>query len=320
VIRVAVLDDYQNRAGELADWASLGPEAHVDFFQETIAPDARADTLAGYEVLVLMRERTALPRRVIEALPALRLVATTGMSNASVDLGCLSERGIPLVGTGGSRPAQGMSPACEVAWALIFAATKRVCVEDRAIRAGRWQLGLPSPLAGATLGLAGLGRLGAEMVAPARAFGMSVIAWSTNLTAQRAAEVGAELVTKEELLSRCDVLSIHLALGSRSRGLFKAADLASMKRTAVLVNTSRGPIVEEAALVEALTAGTIAAAGLDVYDREPLPADHPLRSMDNAVLLPHLGYVTEANFRTMYGQVVENIAAFVNGTPIRLIS
>jgi phosphoglycerate dehydrogenase-like enzyme len=320
VIRVAVLDDYQNRAGEFADWASLGPEVHVDFFQDTIAPDALADTLAEYEVLVLMRERTALPRRLIEALPALRLVATTGMSNASVDLAGLRERGIPMVGTGGSRPAKGVSPACEVAWALIFAATKRVPVEDRAIRAGKWQLGLPVPLAGSTLGLAGLGRLGAEMVAPARAFGMSVIAWSTNLTAQRAEEVGAEFVTKEELLARSDVLSIHLALSSRSRGLFKAPDLALMKRTAVLVNTSRGPIVEEAALLEALAAGTIAAAGLDVYDREPLPADHPLRSMDNAVLLPHLGYVTEANLRTMYGQVVENIAAFVNGAPIRVIT
>jgi phosphoglycerate dehydrogenase-like enzyme len=319
MIRVAVLDDYQGRAREFADWASLGPEVHVDYFQETIAPDARADTLAGYEVLVLMRERTALPRQLIEALPALRLVVTTGMGNASVDLACLRERGIPLAGTGGSRPAAGVSAASEVAWALIFAAAKRVSIEDRAMRAGKWQLGLPVPLAGATLGLAGLGRLGAEMVAPAKAFGMSVIAWSTNLTAERADEVGVGLVTKEELLRRSDVLSIHLVLGDRSRGLFKAADLALMKPTAVLVNTSRGPIVEESALVEALASGTIAAAGLDVYDQEPLPADHPLRSMDNAVVLPHLGYVTEANFREMYSQVVEDIAAFVNGAPIRLI-
>jgi phosphoglycerate dehydrogenase-like enzyme len=319
VIRVAVLDDYQNRARELADWASLGPEVRVDFFTETIPPDARAQALAGYEVLVLMRERTALPRRLIEALPALRLVVTTGMSNAAVDLACLRERGIPMTGTSVSRSARGVSPACEVAWALIFAAAKRVCVEDRAMRAGAWQAGLPAPLAGATLGLAGLGRLGAEMVAPARAFGMSVIAWSTNLTAQRAEEAGAEPVAKEELLGRSDVLSIHLALSDRSRGLFKAEDLALMKPTAVLVNTSRGPIVEEAALIGALAAGTIAAAGLDVYDQEPLPADHPLRSMDNAVLLPHLGYVTEANFRAMYGQAVGDIAAFVNGAPIRLI-
>ena len=320
MISVAVLDDYQNRARELADWASLGPEVHVDFFQETIAPDALAYTLAGYEVLVLMRERTAVPRTLIEALPALRLVVTTGTANASVDLACLRERGIPMAGTGGSRPGVGVSPASEVAWALIFAAAKRVSVEDRAMRAGGWQRGLPVRLAGATLGLAGLGRLGAEMVAPARAFGMSVIAWSTNLTAQRADEVGVGFVTKDELLRRSDVLSIHLVLSDRSRGLFTAADLALMKPTAVLVNTSRGPLVEEAALIEALAAGTIAAAGLDVYDHEPLPADHPLRSMDNAVLLPHLGYVTEANFRSMYGQVVENIAAFVNGAPIRLIT
>lgn len=266
-----------------------------------------------------MRERTALPRPLIEALPALRLVITTGMGNASVDLACLRERGIPMSGTGAVTPAQGLSPASEVAWALIFAAAKRVSIEDRAMRAGGWQVGLPVPLAGATLGLAGLGRLGAEMVAPAKAFGMEVVAWSANLTAERAEEVGAELVTKEGLLRRSDVLSIHLVLGDRSRGLFKADDLALMKRTAVLVNTSRGPIVEEAALVEALASGTIAAAGLDVYDREPLPADHPLRTMENAVLLPHVGYVTEENFRAMYGQAVEDIAAFIDGSPIRVI-
>ncbi|HEV2633667.1 MAG TPA: D-2-hydroxyacid dehydrogenase family protein [Actinocrinis sp.] len=318
--RVAVLDDYQGRAREYADWGSLGDDVDVEFFRSPIAEDALAETLAGFEILVLMRERTAFPRRVLERLPALRLVITTGMGNASVDLAYLRERGIPMAGTqGASAGAAGVSSTTEVAWALIFAATKRVTIEDRALRAGVWQRGLPGTLAGATLGLAGLGRLGSEMVGPARAFGMDVIAWSTNLSGERAAEVGVERVTKEELLRRSDVLSIHLVLGGRSRGLFGAADLAQMKRTAVVVNTSRGPIIDEAALVDALTSGTIAAAGLDVYDREPLPADHPLLKVENAVLLPHLGYANEATFRVMYGQVVEDIRAFLSGSPVRVI-
>lgn len=317
--RVAVLDDYQGRAHEYADWSSLGDEVEVTFFREPIADGALAATLADYQILVLMRERTAFPRQVLEQLPALRFVVTTGMGNASVDLAYLRERGIPMSGTQGARPESGVSSTAEVAWALIFATTKRVGVEDRAIRAGGWQLGLPTPLAGATLGLAGLGRLGSEMVAPARAFGMSVLAWSPNLSEERAAAAGVERVTKEELLRRSDVLSIHLVLGDRSRGLFTAADLALMKRTAVLVNTSRGPIVDEAALLGALASGTIAAAGLDVYDREPLPADHPLRAAENAVLLPHVGYANEDNFRVMYGHAVEDIRGFLSGAPVRLI-
>jgi phosphoglycerate dehydrogenase-like enzyme len=322
VTRVAVLDDYQRRASGFADWDSLGPGVDVVFFPERIDPAAIADTLADFDVLVLMRERTAFRRPLLERLPRLRLLVTTGMWNAAVDDAYLREAGVVYCGTGRSDagPTAGIPSTAEVAWALILAVCKRVTVEDRAVRAGSWQLDLPVNLAGTTLGLAGLGHLGSAMVGPARAFGMDVIAWSEHLTDERAAAVGARRVSKGELLSAADVLSIHLVLSDRTRGLFQAADLAMMKPTAVLVNTSRGPIVAEDALVEALRRRTIAGAGLDVYDTEPLPAGHPLATLDNVVLLPHLGYVSAAGFRQMYGQVVEDIAAFLAGSPIRTIS
>jgi phosphoglycerate dehydrogenase-like enzyme len=320
--RVAVLDDYQHRASGFADWAGLGPDVEVIFFHEPIAQADLAAALAGFDVLVLMRERTAFRRPVLERLPRLKLLITTGTRNASVDDGYLREAGVVYCGTGRSDggPTRGVPSTAEVAWALILATCKRVVAEDRAIRGGAWQLDLPVNLAGATLGLAGLGHLGSAMIGPARAFGMDVIAWSQNLTGERAASLGARRVSKAELLAGSDVLSIHLVLTDRTRGLFEAADLAQMKPTAVLVNTSRGPIVDEPALIEALRSKTIAAAGLDVYDTEPLPAGHPLTALDNVVLLPHLGYVSEAGFRQMYGQVVENIAAFLAGSPIRTIS
>jgi phosphoglycerate dehydrogenase-like enzyme len=285
--------------------------------------DTLAATLADFDVLVLMRERTAFPRPVLEALPKLKLLVTTGMRNASVDVGYLRERGVTVCGTGGvgggGAAARGVPSTAEVAWALILAVCKRVTIEDRAIRSGRWQLGMPVNLAGATLGLAGLGTLGAAMVGPAHAFGMDVIAWSDNLTDERAAAAGARRVSKTELLSRADVLSIHLVLSDRTRGLFQAADLALMKPTAVVINTSRGPIIDERALVDALRDRSIAGAGLDVYDREPLPAGHELTTLENVVLLPHLGYVSEPGFRHMYSQAVEDIAAFLSGSPIRTI-
>ncbi len=311
--RVAVLDDYLRRAASLADWAALDVE--VSFFHEPLDSEELVDALAGFDALVLMRERTAFPRSVLEQLPGLRLVVTTGMRNASLDVAYLRERGVVVCGTEGS----GTSTA-EVAWALILAVAKRVVAEDRALRTGRWQTGFPASLAGATLGLAGLGRLGSAMVPPARAFGMDVVAWSENLTDERAAEVGVERVSKDELLRRADVLSIHLVLSDRTRGLFGAAELAAMKPGAVLVNTSRGPIVDEAALVDALRAEAIAGAGLDVYDVEPLPAGHPLLALENVVLTPHLGYVTEAGFREMYRQAVEDIRAFLDGSPVRVVS
>ncbi len=319
--RVAVLDDYQRRAHGYADWASLGPDVDVVFFHEPIAQDVLAKTLAGFEVLVLMRERTAFARPVLEALPNLKLLVTTGMRNASVDIGYLNQRGVVVCGTGGpgGPPAPGLPSPAEVAWALILAVCKRVTIEDRTIRDGHWQLGVPTNLAGATLALAGLGHLGGAMVAPARAFGMDVIAWSQNLTDERAALSGVAKVSKAELLARADFLSVHLVLSDRTRGLFGASDLALMKPTAVLVNTSRGPIVDEDALIAALRHRVIAGAGLDVYDHEPLPAGHELTRLDNVVLLPHLGYVNETGLRQMYGQVVADIAAYRGGAPVRTI-
>ncbi len=325
MVRIAVLDDYQRRAHEFADWGSLGPEAEVQYFHEPIDESALADTLADFDVLVLMRERTAFPRTVLERLPKLALLVTTGMGNASVDVEYLVGRGVVVSGTGLSAPGAsaataGVPSTAEVAWALILALFKRVTTEDRALRAGRWQLELPSNLAGATLGLAGLGRLGAAMVGPAGAFGMEVIAWSENLTDERASAAGARRVSKRELLTTSDVLSIHLVLSDRTRGMFGAAELALMKPTAFLVNTSRGPIVDGRALLDALRADAIAGAGLDVFDHEPLPAGHGLTTLDNVVLLPHLGYVSEAALRAMYTDAVQDIAAFAEGAPIRLIT
>jgi phosphoglycerate dehydrogenase-like enzyme len=321
VTRVAVLDDYQRRAAQFADWGSLGDGIDVDFLHELIPRAQLAERLAGYEVLVLMRERTRFDAEVLVQLPRLALVVTTGMRNASLDVDHLVGRGVVVSGTAGvSAPTPGGVPStAEVAWALILAVLKRVTVEDRAIRAGRWQTDLPANLGGATLGLVGLGHLGASMVGPARAFGMDVIAWSQNLTSERAAEVGAEPVSQEELLGRSDVVSIHLVLSERTRGLIGADELSRMRRTAVLINTSRGPIVDERALADALKNGTIAGAGLDVYDTEPLPAGHVLTELDNAVLLPHLGYVSEASLRNMYEQVVEDIAGWRDGAPIRTL-
>jgi phosphoglycerate dehydrogenase-like enzyme len=319
-VRIAVLDDYQRRAAELADWDSLGVE--VSFFHEPLDPSALPATLADFDALVLMRERTAFPQSVLEQLPKLVLLVTTGMRNASVDVAYLNERGVTVSGTGmqGGPQTAGVPSTAEVAWALIFAVFKRVTLEDRALRAGKWQVDFPRNLAGTTLGLAGVGRLGGSMVAPARAFGMDVVAWSQNLTDERAAELEIARVSKDELLARADVLSIHLVLSERTRGLFGAAELAKMKPSAVLINTSRGPIVDERALIQALGSRTIAAAGLDVYDREPLPLDHQLLTLENTVLLPHLGYVSEAGLRVMYEHAVEDIAAFRAGAPIRVVT
>lgn len=322
---VAVLDDYHRIAHTLADWPALGVE--VDFFDAPIPRERLPDVLAGYDTLVLMRERTAFPREVLARLPKLELVVTTGMRNAALDIDYLAGRGVRVCGTGipgyggtAQEPPPGVPSTIEVAWALILALFKRVAQEDRALREGTWQQGLPTNLAGATLGLIGLGRLGAQMVAPARAFGMEVIAWSQNLTAERAAEVGVALAGRDELLRRSDVVSIHLVLSERTRALIGAAELAQMKPGAFLVNTSRGPIVDERALVAALRERRIAGAGLDVYDIEPLPPDHELLTLANTVLTPHLGYVSRDGLGEMYRQVVEDIAAHLRGAPIRVIA
>jgi phosphoglycerate dehydrogenase-like enzyme len=321
-MRIAVLDDYHRVAHASADWTSLNSE--VAFFDRPIAAADLPRALHEFDVLVLMRERTAFPRELLRQLPSLKLLVTTGMRNAAVDVAFLNQRGVTVCGTamaGYGEPGWlGRPSTVEVAWALIFALFKRVTVEDAALRRGIWQQGLPRNLGGTTLGLAGLGRLGTAMVAPAKVFGMDVIAWSENLTPERAEQAGAAYVTKSELLAKADVLSIHLVLSERTRGLIGAAELARMKPSAVLINTSRGPIVDEAALIAALRAGGIAGAGLDVYDREPLAADSELLGLPNTVLLPHLGYVSEETLRPMYQQCVEDIAAYLAGAPIRVIS
>jgi phosphoglycerate dehydrogenase-like enzyme len=318
MIRVAVLDDYQRRAHEWADWGSLGPDVEVEFFAEHMEQDELQGALASFQVLVLMRERTRFPAEVLSELPELQLVVTTGMRNASLDVAHLLGRDVVVCGTEYDPGGAGVSSTVEVAWALILATAKRVTIEDRALREGRWQTGLPVNLSGATIGLLGLGRLGAQMVGPARAFGMNVIAWSENLTAERAADAGARLVERGELFAQSDWLSIHLVLSERTQGLVGEAELAAMKPGATLINTSRAPIVDRDALLRAVREQRIA-AGLDVHNPEPVAADDPFTELSGAVLLPHLGYVSENAMRVMYPQVVQDIAAWRSGEPIRRI-
>lgn len=312
-MRVVVLDDYQGVAASYADWASL--DAEVEFCREPLAGAALTETLAGAEVVVAMRERTPFPSDVLERLPDLRLLVTTGMANASIDLEAARARGIVVCGT--ESPA---SATPELAWGLILSVLRSIPAEDANMRAGGWQTTVGGDLDGRRLGIVGLGRLGSRMAAIGRAFGMDVVAWSTNLDAARAAEAGATAVPKEELFATSDVVTIHYKLSARSRGLVGAAELAAMKPSAILVNTSRGPIVDAAALLSALREGRIRGAGIDVYDDEPLAADHPLRSAPRTVLTPHLGYVTEGTYRVFYPQVVEDIAAWSAGAPIRVLT
>ena len=311
--RVAILDDYQGVARRMADWTSLPAGTELVIFADHLNDaGAVAARLADFDAVVAMRERTAFPRALLEKLPRLRLLVTTGMRNASIDVGACVERGVIVCGTAGLP-----YPTAELTWGLILALVRRIPTEDRATREGRWQVSCGLGLNGKTLGVIGLGGLGSRVAKVGRAFEMDVIAWSQNLTAARAAEVGATLVAKDDLLARADVVSIHLVLGDRTRRLIGARELSRMKRTAYLVNTSRGPIVDEAALVAAVRQGTIAGAGLDVYDEEPLPLDHPLRNLPNTVITPHLGYVTEEGYRIFYGQALEDVKAWLAGKPVR---
>ncbi len=313
--RVAILDDYQGVARRMADWASLPAGTEVAVFADHLNDlGAVATRLADFDAAVAMRERTAFPRALLERLPRLKLLVTTGMRNASIDVAAAVERGIVVCGTSGLP-----YPTAELTWGLILSLFRRIPVEDRATREGRWQVSCGLGLNGKTLGVVGLGGLGSRVAKVGRAFEMDVIAWSQNLTAARAAEVGATLVTKDELLARADVVSIHLVLGDRSRGLIGARELSQMKRTAYLINTSRGPIVDEVALVAALRAGTIAGAGLDVYDDEPLPLGHALRDLPHTVITPHLGYVTEEGYRIFYGHALEDVKAWLAGQPVRVV-
>jgi phosphoglycerate dehydrogenase-like enzyme len=314
--RVVVLDDYQGVAASYADWSSLGGDVEVTFLREHIAePDALVAALAPYDVVCLMRERTPIDARTLDGLPRLRLLVTTGMANASVDVEAATARGVLVCGTDLSGPE-----TAEQAFLMIGAVVNGFAFEAEGVRAGAWQLGVGSRLAGTTLGLLGLGRLGGRVAAYARAFDMPVLAWSQNLTQVRADEVGVERVgSLDELVTRSDVVSIHLRLSDRTRGLVTASQLALLGPDGYLVNTSRGPIVVEQDLVDALRAGTIAGAALDTFDVEPLPLDHPLRTERRALVTPHTGYVSRQAYAGMYAQTVEDIAAWLAGEPVRRI-
>jgi phosphoglycerate dehydrogenase-like enzyme len=314
--RVAVLDDYQKVAQRSADWSALPQDAEVTFFHDHLAdPDRLAERLAPFAVVGVMRERTPFPGALLERLPNLRLLITTGPRNASIDVAAAQRLGIIVCGTRSSGHA-----TAELALALILALARGLPAETAAMRAGGWQVGLGRDLAGATLGLVGLGRLGSRVAKLGQAFGMTTIAWSQNLTEAAAAEHGARRVAKAELFREADFVSIHLQLSARSRGLIGAAELALMRPDAYLVNTSRGPIVDEDALVEALQTGRIAGAALDVYDHEPLPPEHRLRRVPNLLLTPHIGFVTRETYAVFYADMVAGIAAFLAGSPQRVIS
>jgi phosphoglycerate dehydrogenase-like enzyme len=317
VTRIAILDDYQHVALKMADWSALPPDCELVVFDRNLATeDEAARALADFDVVCLLRERMPMPRTLIERLPALKLIVVTGAHNRTLDLAAAKDRGITVSHTRGG-DSQYATP--ELAWGLILSLMRRIPQEHQRMREGGWQETVGTALYGQTLSILGLGRLGSRMASIGRAFGMAVLAWSQNLTAERAEAAGATLVAKDELFARADVLTIHLVLGERSRGLVGAAELQRMKPSAVLINTSRGPIVDEAALIAALEARDIRGAGLDVYDREPLPADHPLRRLGNVVLTPHLGYVTEGTYRMFYADTVEAIAAWRAGTPVRTL-
>jgi phosphoglycerate dehydrogenase-like enzyme len=312
---VTILDDYQNVALASADWSAVRDRYTVDVLTEHISDEAELlERLAGSGVIVVMRERTQLPARILQQLPALRLLVTTGMGNAAIDLGAARQSGVTVCGTSSSGNAMP-----ELTIGMIIALTRNFAQEDAAVRAGGWQHTIGPGLSGATLGVIGLGRLGVPVAKLAQAFGMPVIAWSPHLTAERARQHGVRAVSKQELFAESDVITVHMPLSDASRGLIGADDLALMKPTAYLINTSRGPIVNEAALVDALREHRIAGAGLDVYDVEPLPVDHPLRSLRNTLLLPHIGFVTTDVYRTWFAQVVEDILAWSAGEPIRVI-
>ena len=315
--RIAVLDDYMKMAEGAVDWALL--DAEVEFFYDTIHDeDALVARLQSFDALVTMRERTRFARSVLERLPNLKLIAGTGRRQANVDHAAATELGIPVcvtVGSGG----QGNSTA-ELTWALVMAVTRHIAWEDGQMRQGRWQTRIAEGLAGRTLGIMGLGRIGTIIAGYGKVFGMEVIAWGPTLDTERAAASGVEYVAFDELFARADILSIHVLLSELSRGLVRARELGLMRPSSFLVNTARGAIVEETALVAALKEGVIAGAALDVYEQEPLPADSPLLALDNVLLTPHLGYNTGATLQQFYEASVQNLRAWVAGAPTNVIN
>ena len=313
---VAILDDYQAVAQQMADWSQLPPGINVQFFHDHIADeDALVDRLKNFQVVMGMRERTPFPRSVLDRLPELRLLVTAGMGNAVFDIPAATELGIVVTGTGGV----GEGPT-ELTWGLILALARRIPQEDRLTREGNWGTTVGIGLKDKTLGLLGLGHIGSLVGKVGAALGMNIIAWSQNLTPERAAECGATLVNKDTLFKESDVLSVHVQLSDRTRGLVGAKELSLMKPTSYIINISRGPIVDELSLIQALTSGSIAGAGLDTFDIEPLPTNHPLLGLSNTVITPHLGYVTEDGYRVRYTQVVEDIRAFISGESIRVLN
>ena len=316
-VRCAILDDYQNVALDSADWTAVKGDLDIKVFNAHLGgPDKVIAALADFDIIVAMRERTPFPRAVIEALPKLKLLITTGMRNASIDTEAAKARGIAVCGTGSfGRPTSG------IAIGLMLELTRHIGYENARLHAGAtWQSTIGPDLDGMTLGILGLGNLGQRTAAIAKAFGMKVIAWSQNLTAEKCAAAGVGYVTKDDLFRQSDFITIHIVLSARSRGLVGAAEFGLMKPSAYLINTSRGPIVDEAAMLAALRDKTIAGAGLDVFDTEPLPLDHPLRKMDNVVLTPHLGYVSLQNYRGYFAGVVEDIRGFLDGKPARVLT
>jgi phosphoglycerate dehydrogenase-like enzyme len=316
MVRAAILDDYQNVAMGMTDWSPIAKDVEIKVFNKPFGnQDEAIKALQGFAVVVGMRERTPFPRKVIEALPDLKLLITTGARNNSFDVKACADRGVTVCGTGAAG-----SPTTGIAFGLMLELTRRIGFENARLKAGApWQTTIGRDLEGLTLGILGLGKLGQRSAAVGRAFGMKTIAWSQNLTEEKAKAAGADYVSKDDLFRNADFATIHLVLSDRSRGLVGAKELGLMKKSAYLINTSRGPIVDEKALIAVLNSKSIAGAGLDVFDVEPLPLDHPFRKMNNVVITPHLGYVSEQNYRKYFPDIVEDIRAWLDGKPVRVI-
>jgi phosphoglycerate dehydrogenase-like enzyme len=307
-MKLAILDDYQNVALRMADWSPVARRVEISVFNDHVAdPQELVKRLLPFDVICVMRERTPLSREIIERLPQLKLIASTGSRNASIDVAAAKERGVRITATG-----YRSTPTIELTWALILAGERHVVQESNSVRAGGWQTSVGRELDGKVLGVLGLGNIGGQVARIGRAFGMEVVAWSQNLTEEVAREAGATRVSKEDLFRRADIVTIHLILSDRTRGLVSAAEIALMRPTSRLINTSRGPIVDEAGLIDALRSRRIAGAALDVFECEPLPPDHPFRHLDNVLATPHLGYVGESLYRTFYGDVVAALAAWLD--------
>ena len=313
--RIAILDDYQGVAMECADWDSLPDGCTVTSFGEALGDeDVIANRLKDFDVIIGMRERTPFPKSLINKLPNLKLLITTGLRNMSFDVAAANDQGVVVCGT-----VSQATPAAELTWGLVLSLFKQIPLENTVMHAGCWQKAFPATMHGKTIGIIGLGKLGSRIAAYASVFGMKVLAWSPNLTQDRANEQNATAVSKEALFSDSDLVTIHMPLVPASRGLVTSEDLGRMKSSAYIVNTSRGPIVDENALADACRNGTIAGAGVDVYDVEPLPTDHPFRSIDNMILTGHIGYVTRDNYEGMYAHAIENITGWLDGTPVRVL-